>query len=887
MRGTSSTRWVAMAAVVTALACTAVAGALVTGSNADQTIGVTFDDGDAHALIVPPGEVGAAFIGVRSEGGRFGSVTFTQTWTNTRPTELLYMVGLDDLAYTHAVPLPSTAALAAVGLLALVARWRRARAAGHPVGVAAMALVALLAARAEAKSVTEQDGLWTEKATWVDERVPSAFSTALIKHKVSVSTLAKASRVDVAGGELNVNTGNDGGLIVKGINLGWRDVGSGLMTVNSDPSVNAVITRGISVGHTAGGAMEITRGKVYVQTDLDWVSQVLVGVVPDTIGSGNSAHGSLRLAGPQSLLTVGNGQGTVGAGSFVSLGYGIGTGTIEVEGGAKLNANAAVNRGSMTVKDFGTTWVGKGMNHVTDRLSVLQGAQATLGTISLASNGDGGGPKTHSGQLWIADPLTRVILDGGLIVKPTVQTEADFHASLRQQALVTSRLGEIGGVGGVLVGEQAVWSITERLSIYGKQNRLYIVDGGRVNAASLWVDPNRTPTQRGAEMLIHGEGSGLVVTGNIDLRGMDLSSQVEVSEGGRLEAGGRLQIGSTSSGVGFELRGRSRLEVHGSGSRLVVGGALEVGWADGATVRAAEGAVVSAGSIQVGNPRTTGSYPASEGMLDIGASVGDAPVAAGFVNTAGGIAFGTTGSLRFNHSDEAHVFGAALRSINAGNGRLEHHAGTTVLTADNAAFTGSTRVYGGTLVVDGALGSASVSVDGGAALGGSGRLLGTLVVREGGRLLPGRSPGVLTIEGDLQMDPGSTLVLEVGGPAAGTEHDRLVVHGDAGLAGATLELAFIDGFAPVAGQSFSVFAVAGSFVAPAQVTVSGLLEGWSYELAFDGDAGSFTLWSLSDGVPIPAVPAPPAAWTFIAGLAGLAGLRFGRGRAGRGADARP
>ncbi|MCP5283267.1 MAG: hypothetical protein H6933_00045 [Burkholderiaceae bacterium] len=852
-------------------------GAMVTGSNADQTLGMSFDDGDAHALIVPPGEVGAAFIGVRSEGGRFSSVTFTQTWTNPYSNELIYWVGLDDLAYTHAVPLPSSAPLAALGLLALVARRWRAGAAGRAFGVAAMALAALLAARAEAQSVSVQDGSWTEASTWYLDNIPSAFSGALIKTKVSVAALAEARRVDVAG-EVNVHAGSEGGLLVANIHVGLRGEGSGRMTVDSDPTVTAVISTGnVMVGDTADGVMEITRGKVYLADSQGFAGVLGIGSASYTIGPGESVHGSLRLAGPQSLLSIGSGDGAVGVGSFVSIANGVGTGTIEVEGGAALYADAAVYRGSMTVKDLGTTWAGRSA-HVTDRLSVLQGAQATLGSISLVSDGDGT-LDTHSGQLWIADPLTRVILSGGLTVNPTAPTGVDFHASLRRQALLTSRLGEVGGIGGVLVGEQAVWTMTESLRIRGQQNRLYIVEGGRVTAASLSVSPDSNPIQRGAEMLISGEGSGLVVSGNIDLQGLALSSQVEVSEGGRLEAGGRLRIGYSGTGGGFEQRGRSRLEVLGSGSRLAVGGALEVGEKDGATVRAAEGAVVSAGSIRLGTSSTGSSYAASEGLLDIGASVGASPVSAGFVDTAGGITFGRTGSLRFNHSDEVHVFGVALRSINAGDGRLEHHAGTTVLAADNAAFTGATRVYGGTLAVDGVLGSASVVVDGGAALGGSGRLLGTLVVREGGSLLPGRSPGVLAIEGDLQMDPDSTLVLEIGGTAAGAEHDRLVVQGDVGLAGATLALAFIDGFSPLAGQRFSLLDVAGSFVAPAQVTVSGLLEGWSYDLAFDGDAGSFTLWSLSDGVPVPSVPAPPSAWMLAAGLLTVGGWTRRRARA--------
>lgn len=103
-------------------------GAMVSGSNADQTLMVSFDDGDAHEFVVPPGGSGVAFFGLRSDGGSFSSITFTQTWTNTYAVDLVYSVGLDDLAFTHAVPLPDSAALAALGLgLASAAARRRRR----------------------------------------------------------------------------------------------------------------------------------------------------------------------------------------------------------------------------------------------------------------------------------------------------------------------------------------------------------------------------------------------------------------------------------------------------------------------------------------------------------------------------------------------------------------------------------------------------------------------------------------------------------------------------------------------------------------------------------------------------------------------------------------
>jgi hypothetical protein len=60
-------------------------------------------------------------------------------------------------------------------------------------------------------------------------------------------------------------------------------------------------------------------------------------------------------------------------------------------------------------------------------------------------------------------------------------------------------------------------------------------------------------------------------------------------------------------------------------------------------------------------------------------------------------------------------------------------------------------------------------------------------LNSGGRVAPGSSPGILTINGDYDQTNTGVLEIEVAGTSPGTQHDQLVVTGTAALDG-TLEI---------------------------------------------------------------------------------------------------
>jgi outer membrane autotransporter protein len=109
-----------------------------------------------------------------------------------------------------------------------------------------------------------------------------------------------------------------------------------------------------------------------------------------------------------------------------------------------------------------------------------------------------------------------------------------------------------------------------------------------------------------------------------------------------------------------------------------------------------------------------------------------------------------------------------------------------VLTAVNT-YNGPTLVAGGTLRVNGAIASSSVSVMSGATLGGNGTV-GSTTILAGGVLSPGNSVGTLTVNGNLVLSAASLYLLEVQGNTA----DRVNVAGTATLAG-TVGVSYIGG----------------------------------------------------------------------------------------------
>lgn len=377
--------------------------------------------------------------------------------------------------------------------------------------------------------------------------------------------------------------------------------------------------------------------------------------------------------------------------------------------------------------------------------------------------------------------------------------------------------------------------------------------------------------------------------GSLDVIGAGTSLEV----GDTLEIGragiGRMTIFSGGLATASDVLvgsnpGTNLLRLTGPGSMLTVSKALRVG-RDGIGQLSVEqgGQVILTGTYA--EPDVTGA-----GLCGVGANGG----ATGYVSVKGPgsallglngfLNLGLTGSGNLTVTNGGEVHFAAI-SIVGGQNRSSSAtlsgAGSVVRARDSLGigrpFPGPesdevTVTAGGLLESKSTLGVGKTGIlrlNGGSAVAGQsgeapipgtllvanfgrfflgGRLIGSVVVRQGGTFLPGFSPGKATIEGDLTLAVGTALEMELGGPGAGEGFDQIEATGTVTLAG-HLDIVFRDGFAPTNGQVFGLVKGASILGGFAEVAVHGLAPGFTYSLANTG-GNTLSLTATSAGVAI-------------------------------------
>ena len=161
------------------------------------------------------------------------------------------------------------------------------------------------------------------------------------------------------------------------------------------------------------------------------------------------------------------------------------------------------------------------------------------------------------------------------------------------------------------------------------------------------------------------------------------------------------------------------------------------------------------------------------------------------------------------------------QAISGSGGLTKQGTGTLRFSGlgGDVASSGPMSVSAGTLVMDAAkTGSGTLTVQSGATLSGTGSIAGATTILAGGTLAPGGSPGVLSFGGTLSL--AGTTVIEINGPARGTDYDGVNVGGGLGFGGSldlqiptvltngTYEL--FDGFASQT-STFSSITLAGAY----------------------------------------------------------------------------
>jgi autotransporter-associated beta strand protein len=250
----------------------------------------------------------------------------------------------------------------------------------------------------------------------------------------------------------------------------------------------------------------------------------------------------------------------------------------------------------------------------------------------------------------------------------------------------------------------------------------------------------------------------------------------------------------------------------GTGANIVFNGA-----ANGSTARVdtTAGALVDFadqrlyGDVSLGSINGAGTFALKGAHLTVGSRNTDTTVTGPIIDHPGGFVTG---------------------------GRLTKVGTRTLTLAGTNTYSGLTTVAAGTLRIDGSVAGDVLVQSGATLMGDSGAIGGNLTVNPGGKLLPGASPGTLTI-GGLTMMPGATLEFEIGDPL----RDRIVLTGNGNISlDGILKLSLLDGFTPTLGQSFSLFEGAiGSITGAFDTIIAPIFNGLTFDVV--QNAGSILL----------------------------------------------
>ncbi len=446
----------------------------------------------------------------------------------------------------------------------------------------------------------------------------------------------------------------------------------------------------------------------------------------------------------------------------------------------------------------------------------------------------------------------------------------------------------ITGLGLTFVGDTSAGALTidgigafieADTTWFGLQNEatVNILNGGRYSGERtfLALDSFDGTPPGNVSVTVDGDGSTLE-TETVSIGSSEVpttaSAELIVSDGGLLSAAptsgetysnGQIYVG-TDSGTQND-----RLVITGNGSRAEATdfiGVLSLAGSD--RIDVLDGGALATTGID-GADIWVGGYEAPAEMLVSGAG--------STATSTGDIVVGFT---RFVSWDDPENYVGANYGHHDGVISVENGGSLSatgdIIVDNSSAFT----VTSGTIVGDpvsaelvvgsgGTVSASSVIVNEGGRLSGAGGTIAADVVLNGGTLAPGASPGVLTVEGNLDLFD-ALVQIEIGGSGLG-EYDQLNVFGNLFAdAGTTFQFSLFDDYTLQAGDVFDIFNVDGALdFSSAMFDFSGLGDGVQTSF-FSNDNESFALRIDSvGGDPLSPVPLPAAGWLLLTAFGGL------------------
>jgi len=566
-------------------------------------------------------------------------------------------------------------------------------------------------------------------------------------------------------------------------------------------------------------------------------------------GASDTGTGTVLISAPSRLTVAGNGSVpnlTLVAGATI-MGSGTltveglfrwtggtltGTGTLLANGGITISGSDSKTVTGWTINNARTAiWTGSGVITGTNAIwNNLAGSSFQDGaTAQLFGNGGGGGPSTHFNnagtyEATITAPLYH-ILDVLFDNTGTVQVDPGLVLSIDDSTLTMEDGSSEGGGGSLLVAGSTQFNVMGNAAV---ENVTLLTDADTVSGLG-------TLTITG---LFHWD-AGTMANGHVRFQGPIVIGANSVSlnnftfdNAGTVTWMGNTAIFLDTASAWNNLAG-SLLDARNDATvRLQPAGGSQPQFNNAGTFRKSAGtgttslqqvAFTNTGSIEVLSETMDllGSFPNfSAGTLAGGSYfvhgtlrfqnadirtnaasiVLDGPAAsirdtafpsndalANFTSNTVSGAFTLQGSRTFTTSGDFTNAGtvsiAPSSTLNVG-GMYQQSAGLTVLAGGTLTATNLVDIEGGELDGSGTI---------------NGNVLNAATLNVGGPL----AAGILNINGDYTQTAGADLLVQIGGPNAGTDFSQLNISGQATLDG-TLTVTLINGFVPNTGDSFGV-----------------------------------------------------------------------------------
>lgn len=620
-------------------------------------------------------------------------------------------------------------------------------------------------------------------------------------------------------GALLLRNGVSLGSATRGVTLGTgggRINGAGNSTVTLAGKITG------ASGNTAAFGMENGTILLLSNTANDYAGDT------STVTNSGGTTGMLRL-GAAGVIPDGTGKGNVSLGTSTAIdlnGFnetinGL-TGAGTVRNDSATAATLTLGGNNQTATFTGTLGAGTGTLHLS---KTGTGIQTLSGTVSYTGN-----TNVSGGTLQLSESANR------------------------------SYAGQLSGDGALQKSGTGTLTLSHTSGSIGRLR----IDGGAVTLTAGLTSHNSGAFTIGdfGTGTLNVAGGSLSVTGTREfVVGLQNTGSVNVSSGS-LTLGPDVTVGIGShAAVIFGVSGDGSLNLSGGTTTIQGTGSIFLARpkADGSSTGNFSGAIdLTGGTLETA--RTFQESTASTG----GTKTSSINLNGGTLKALGNnsnwidssidtLSFGASGA-----TIDTNGFSVTLAKAATGSGGLTKTGSGTLVLAANSTYSGLSSVSGGTLTVNGGI-TGAVEIGNGATLSGTGTT-GDVTVLNGGTLAPGNSPGVLST-GDLILQAGATLGIEIASATPGTGYDQVSLAGSATLAGL---LSISTQYTPTAGSLFFILAndgtdaISGTFSnAPLDNTVY-TFGSQQYRISYFGDSASLSFTGGNDVV-LMAVPEPAAA----------------------------